>query len=51
MGKDIGFLPGSMEDKMLPWLAPIQDNLKNLMGNDKLTLDKIITKFVYFFFR
>ncbi len=39
VGKDIGFLPGTMEDKMLPWLAPIQDNLKNLMGNDKLTLD------------
>ena len=39
VGKDIGFLPGSMEEKMLPWLAPIQDNLKNLMGNDKLTLD------------
>ncbi len=39
VGKDIGFLPGSMEEKMMPWLAPIQDNLKNLMGNDKLTLD------------
>lgn len=39
VGKDIGFLPGSMEEKMLPWLAPIQDNLKNLMGNDKITLD------------
>ena len=39
VGKDIGFLPGSMEEKMLPWLAPIQDNLKNLMGNDKVTLD------------
>ena len=24
---------------MMPWLAPIQDNLKNLMGNDKITLD------------
>ena len=39
VGKDIGFLPGTMEDKMMPWLQPIQDNLKNLMGNDKLTLD------------
>ena len=39
VGKDIGFLPGTMEEKMLPWLAPIQDNLKNLMGNDKITLD------------
>ena len=24
---------------MLPWLAPIQDNLQFLMGNDKVTLD------------
>jgi len=37
MGKDIGFLPGSMQDKMAPWLAPIQDNLKFLMG-DQATL-------------
>ena len=39
VGKDIGFLPGSMEDKMLPWLAPIQDNLQFLMGDDKATLE------------
>ena len=38
MGKDIGFLPGSMEEKMLPWLMPIQDNLKFLMG-DKANLE------------
>ena len=42
VGKDIGFLPGSMEDKMMPWLAPIQDNLQYLMGNDKLTLETYI---------
>ena len=39
VGKDIGFLPGTMEEKMLPWLAPIQDNLQFLMGNDRMTLD------------
>ncbi len=39
MGRDIGFLPGTLEEKMLPWLAPIQDNLQFLMGNDKTTLD------------
>jgi len=27
---------------MLPWLAPIQDNLQFLMGNDKTTLDMYI---------
>ena len=42
VGKDIGFLPGSMEDKMMPWLAPIQDNLQYLMGNDKLTLESYL---------
>ena len=39
MGRDIGFLPGTLEEKMAPWLAPIQDNLQFLMGNDKVTLD------------
>ena len=39
VGKDIGFLPGTLEEKMMPWLAPIQDNLQFLMGDDKMTLD------------
>ena len=38
MGKDIGYLPGTMEEKMNPWLAPIEDNLRFLMGNDKEAL-------------
>ena len=42
VGKDIGFLPGTMEEKMMPWLAPIQDNLQYLFGNDKMTLDMYI---------
>ena len=44
VGKDIGFLPGSMEEKMLPWLAPIQDNLQFLMGDDKATLELYMEK-------
>ena len=42
MGRDLGFLPGTLEEKMAPWLAPIQDNLQFLMGNDKTTLDMYI---------
>lgn len=42
LGKDIGFLPGTMEEKMAPWLKPIQDNLQFLMGNDSLTLDMYV---------
>jgi len=43
LGKDIGFLPGTLEEKMLPWLMPIQDNLKFLMG-DRATLEMYIDK-------
>lgn len=44
MGKDIGFLPGSMEEKMKPWLMPIQDNLQYIMGNDRTTLADYMDK-------
>ena len=44
MGKDIGFLPGSMEEKMIPWLAPISDNLQFLLGGDKSALELYIDK-------
>jgi len=43
MGRDIGFLPGTMEEKMLPWLMPIQDNLKFLMG-DRTSLEMYLEK-------
>lgn len=34
LGKDIGFLPGSKEEKMEPWIAPIKDNLRFLLTSD-----------------
>jgi len=27
LGRDIGFLPGSLEEKMAPWMGPLYDNL------------------------
>lgn len=33
LGKDIGFLPGEIEEKMKPWLMPIQDNLDFLFDS------------------
>lgn len=30
VGKDIGYLPGSLEEKMNPWLAPIFDNVRHV---------------------
>jgi PhoH-like ATPase len=44
LGKDIGFLPGTMQEKMLPWLMPIQDNLQFLLGDDKNVLQMYIDK-------
>jgi len=33
VGNDIGFLPGTIDEKMQPWIAPIRDNLNFLMGD------------------
>lgn len=33
MGEDLGFLPGSKEEKLRPWMQPIYDNLEFLLRN------------------
>ena len=35
MGRDIGYLPGDVEQKLNPWMQPIFDNVEFLMGSDK----------------
>jgi PhoH-like ATPase len=35
LGKDIGFLPGDIEEKLNPWMQPIYDNLELLLGLNK----------------
>lgn len=39
MGRDIGYLPGSEQEKLAPWMQPIYDNLEFLLneGGDKKT--------------
>jgi PhoH-like ATPase len=32
LGKDLGYLPGTLEEKLHPWMKPIFDNLELLMG-------------------
>jgi PhoH-like ATPase len=32
VGEDIGFLPGTEEEKMTPWMGALEDNLDVLMG-------------------
>jgi len=35
MGRDIGYLPGDVEQKLNPWMQPIFDNVEFLLGSDK----------------
>ena len=43
MGKELGFLPGSLEEKLSPWMQPIHDALEMLgdlnMSHDRRTTD------------
>ena len=32
LGKDLGYLPGDVEEKLNPWMQPIFDNIEFLMG-------------------
>jgi PhoH-like ATPase len=41
MGKDIGFLPGSLDEKMSVWLKPFKDNLEHLLDFDGRNPDGI----------
>jgi len=38
VGRDIGFLPGTADDKMSPWLAPIMDNFRVGLKDNNLSL-------------
>ena len=45
LGDDIGFLPGSEEEKMMPWLGALEDNIETLTGsNDHGEWGKAATK-------
>ena len=35
LGKDLGYLPGSLDDKLNPWMKPIFDNLELLLGGEE----------------
>ncbi|MBD3315148.1 MAG: AAA family ATPase [Chitinivibrionales bacterium] len=34
MGQDIGYLPGTVEEKLTPWMYPIADNVELIMRNE-----------------
>lgn len=35
MGKDLGYLPGDIDEKLAPWMQPIYDNLDHLFGDQQ----------------
>lgn len=35
LGKDVGYLPGTLEEKLNPWMQPIFDNVEFLLGLQK----------------
>lgn len=37
VGRDLGYLPGDIDEKMAPWLAPIMDNFRAMMGDKDFT--------------
>jgi PhoH-like ATPase len=44
MGKDLGYLPGTVEEKLNPWMQPVYDNLEFLLvagGGRKRTMQDV----------
>lgn len=39
VGKELGHLPGDIDEKMAPWIEPIKDNLTFLLGGNKQAVD------------
>jgi len=44
MGQDIGFIPGSAEEKLRPWVQPIFDNLEFLFGKKGIKAEEYLRK-------
>lgn len=44
MGKDVGYLPGSLEEKLGPWMQPVMDNLEFLFDCVQMNLKEFLKK-------
>tara|TARA_R110002153_G_scaffold1395_1_gene7192 strand:- start:15758 stop:17131 length:1374 start_codon:yes stop_codon:yes gene_type:complete len=44
VGREMGFLPGSIDDKMEPWLAPIMDNFRVGLGDNHASYFKTLVE-------
>jgi len=43
LGKDIGYLPGEMEEKLRPWMQPIFDNFEFLLSAKSVSRDRRVS--------
>lgn len=48
LGKDLGYLPGDVEDKIRPWMQPIFDNLEYILHCNTDELSKSQITYQYF---
>jgi PhoH-like ATPase len=44
LGRDLGFLPGDVDEKLNPWMQPIFDNLEFLYGGGRGRADRGLTE-------
>ncbi|SME96100.1 PhoH family protein [Pseudobacteriovorax antillogorgiicola] len=44
LGRDIGYLPGDLDEKLNPWMQPIFDNLELLLGGGSSSRSKRLSK-------
>lgn len=44
VGEDMGFLPGTVDEKLLPWCGGLLDNLEYLIGDSKQTETFVTSK-------
>lgn len=40
VGRDLGYLPGNIQEKMFPWTASVVDNLRVLLEQEQLVKDR-----------
>lgn len=46
LGQDIGYLPGSKDDKLSHWMGPIFDNLHFLLAQEERDPDEVIKRLI-----
>jgi PhoH-like ATPase len=46
LGKDIGYLPGTKDEKLTHWMGPIFDNLQFILGAEEHDPDEVIKRLI-----